>query len=129
MNYPNPESIHRDSSPPNTPTQNITDRTKKAKQRTEHSDSIIMILSNKRREVQKIRMSTPDDMKNTSGRQIYMALKVSNGIPRQASVRCGAKEQFQLEILGENAAGNQTKRNKGRKQVFFQPVFSHYIKR
>ena len=26
MNYPNPESIHRDSSPPNTPTQNITDR-------------------------------------------------------------------------------------------------------
>ena len=26
MNYPNPESMHRDSSPPNTPTQNITDR-------------------------------------------------------------------------------------------------------
>ena len=26
MNYPNPEPIHRDSSPPNTPTQNITDR-------------------------------------------------------------------------------------------------------
>ena len=43
--------------------------------------------------------------------------KVSKDIPRQASVRSGAREQFKLEILGENA-GNQTKRNKGREHDF-----------